>query len=194
MRHTIRILSFLSGRASDNENYRKLFGSIEEAPKIWTVQKFKNLLFHEASAVNFPGVSKSLISFESVIAYKDIYPAWINPVMADAFCELGVEYGNKNTANHNFNFAEIDFFKIDKKITYLQENHPERLEAIRVVLSVAEELKDMESICKLPKIASDQYVDDEEIIHSQKLITKWSDMVIFMNEKNIEAHACNAIA
>jgi len=188
------IFSFLSGRTTDNENYRKLFGRIEEVPHIWTVQKFKNLLFHEASAVNFPGVSKSLISFESVIAYKDIYPDWISPVMTDAFAELGVEYGNKSTANHNFNYAELDFSKINKKMAYLQENHPERFEAIRVVLSVAEELKDMESICKLPEIASDQYVDDEEIIHSQKLIAKWSDMVTFMRGKNIKPYACNAIA
>lgn len=188
------IFSFLSGRSNDSEDYKKVFRNIEEVPKIWTVQKFKNLLFHEASAVNFPGVSKSLISFESVIAYKDIYPAWIQPFMTDAFVELGIEYSNKNTANHNVNLVEIDLFKIDQKIADLQENHPEKFEAIRSVLSVAEELKDMESICKLPKITSDQYVDDEEIIHCQKLIAKWADMVSFMKEKNIKANDCHAFA
>lgn len=188
------IFSFLSGRSTDSEEYKKIFGNIEDAPKILTVQKFKNLLFHEASAVNFPGVSKSLISFESVIAFKDIYPDWIRPLMTDSFVQLGVEYSNKYTANHNVNLVEMDFFKIGEKIADLQKNHPEQFDAIRSVLNVAEELRDPESICKLPKITSDQYVDDKEIIHCQKLIAKWSDMISFMKSKGIRGNACHAIA
>ena len=83
-------LTFLwtAQEGDDGEIYSALFGSIEATLKIWTVQKFKNLLFHEASKVNHSGVSRTLISFESVINYQDIYPAWIHSFIKEAFIDL----------------------------------------------------------------------------------------------------------
>lgn len=188
------IVSFLSGKRSEEKEYEAIFGNIEEPANIITVQKFKNILFNEASKVSHAGVSKTLISFESVIAYKDIYPEWIQSYLTQAYSDLGVNYFTKGTANDDVNIVEFDFEKILSKTNNLQIEQPKRYEDIRKLLSIAESLKNIDSICKLPTIVTDIYIDKDEIIDSIELIKTWGEMISFLKQKNINVQACNALA
>jgi len=193
------IVSFLSGRPNDSEVYKIFFGNNgfaqdKSSLKIWTVQKFKNILFNEASTVDYLGVSKSLISFESVIPYKDMYPVWLHSILKDTFIDIGIEYSTENTANQTINLATMDFEKIDYRIRELEKNDHSRLDTVREVLSFANEIKNFDSICNLPQIKSDYFLNEEEQIHSEKLITNWDDMISFLQKNNINIKACSAIA
>ncbi len=188
------IVTFLSGKEGEGEDYDALFGNIENAPNIFTVQKFKNLLFHEASKVSHAGVSKTLISFESVIAYNDIYPEWIQSSLKQAFSDIGFEYSNKKTANHDVNLVEVDIESILNTAENLKAEQPQRYKEVREVLSAAKALENFDSICQMPSITSDKYIDENENIDSKHLITKWPDMVSFLKGEGINIKACNALA
>jgi len=188
------IFTFLSGKKSEEKEYNSLFGNIEDAPNVITVQKFKNLIFNEASKVSHAGVSKTLISFESVIPYKDIYPEWIQPYLTQVFSELGINYFTKDTANHYLNLVEMDFENILIKTKELQDEQPDRYEEIREILSVAKALEDYDGLCQLPPIVTDKFIDSEESIDSKVLITTWDGMVAFLKGKGINVKACSAFA
>ncbi|WP_017109859.1 hypothetical protein [Vibrio tasmaniensis] len=188
------IFSFLSGHPKDTEAYQNLCGEVKETPHVWTVEKFKKLVFNEASKLDFPGVSKSLISYESVIPYKDIYPEWLLPLLRDAFKELGVDYSNKKTANDNLNVVTMDIEKMDERIKFLEENHKDKFDVIRYILSVAVENENYDCLCKQPPLISDQIVDEDEEIHSCHLIANWHDMEAFLKSKGVNLKACSAIA
>ena len=188
------IVSFLSGRHNDSEDYRKIFSNIENAPRISTVHMFKKLIFQEASAVELLGVSKSLISFESVINHKDIYPDEMHSMLKDTFIDIGIEYTKESTENCDVDLVIFDAAKIDKIIKDIEKYDSDKYERIRRVLSLAKELEDFDCIRILPPITSDQHIASDEEIHSQRLIVKWTDMVSFLKKKKINVKACHAMA
>ncbi|MBD1571590.1 hypothetical protein HC728_19530 [Aliivibrio sp. S10_S31] len=188
------ISTLLSGKSNDSSEFKKLKGELENVPRIWTVEKFKNFVFAEASEINLPGVSKTLICFESVIEYKDIFPDWVSDMLKVVFEELGVNYTTKNTANHSVNLVEMDFNEIDKVIKDLQKNSPDKLEVLKFMLQSAVKEYDLECLYELPKITSSYRVDDLEIIHSPHLFTKWKDLRDFLKSNGECISACSAIA
>ncbi len=188
------ISSLLSGYERETKEFDVLRGELENSPGIWTVEKFKNLVFEEASKVSFPGVSKTLMSFESVIDFKNIYPDWIQKTLRNTFEELGVEYSSKKTANHSVNVTSMDLSKMDEVINHLKNNEPQQLEALMSVLNLALQNQDLTSICKLPNIVSSYKLSKGEEIHSKKLFTKWDELRQFLGLKGVNVKACSAIA
>lgn len=188
------IVSFLSGKHGSSEAYKNLFSQIPDAPQIWTVQKFKKFLFQEASNINFPGVSKTLISFESEIQYKNAYPNWMHQLIKSAFIKSGIEYSTITTNRDTLNLAEFDINNVINKISSLKETSPDEYREISMILSLANETMDLSKIYTLPKIVSDMHFSESEEIDNQPLISSWDSMVRFLKSKNIRIGACSAIS
>ncbi|MGY5615382.1 hypothetical protein [Vibrio brasiliensis] len=188
------ISNLLSGKENDLPEFSKLKGEIEDIPTVWTVEKFKNFVFAEASQIDFPGVSKSLICFESVIEHKDIFPDWVNNMLKTVFENLGVNYSTKNTANHSVNIVEMDIGEIDRVIKYLSKNDPEKLDVLKCMLALAVQEYDPSCLHKLPKVTNSYHADENEIIHSPQLFTKWKDLREFLKLNGEVVNACSAIS
>lgn len=188
------IASFLSGTKYQTNVYEKLFQEHLEGPRIWTVQKFKTLFFNEATEVNFSGVSKTFISFESTIDYGNIFPEWAHTMLAQICNELGVKRINVKTKNDDLNLLKIEFEEVISRANMLNVMSPKKYEDIRSRLAAITRSANAESICVLPQIITDIRINADETIHAQPLISTWRDMVHFLKSENININACTANA
>jgi hypothetical protein len=186
------IAAFLSGDDAQTPEYNAIFDS-ENIPGIWTVSKFKNLLFHEGANVSLPGVSKTLMSFESVIPYSELFSEAMHEKLTAAFKVLGVQYSTKKTANHSYNEVVIDPQKIKNTVRDLMGEDFEAAVRASDILSEGMQQVDMSVLYELPPITVD-YIWGEEVVHSPHLITTWEGMVKFLKVHNIDMKACVASA
>jgi hypothetical protein len=83
----------------------------------------------------------------------------------------------------------MDLAKMHSKIEELEAGDPEQFEMIKFILDVANKIADIDHICQLPPIVTNYHLDDEEEIHSYKLIATWTDMISFLKSKNINVRA-----
>ncbi len=187
------IADFLAGADAVTETSKRIFPNQPEAPNIWTVQKFKKLLFNEATNIDFAGVSKSFISFESVVDYAGIFPEDIHLDFTDAFKKIGVAYDVVHTENHSYNQVTLDPDKIKKTVSELFRLDIRSARDVQKKLQAGLASANLESISKLPTIKVDKIYGDEEI-HRYKLVTTWDGMSDFLDGCNIKADACIANA
>jgi hypothetical protein len=185
---------FLSGGKNDIENNKNIFNKLKNIPNVWSVEAFKKFIFNEASKFNYPTVSKSMISFQSVIAYDEIYSASMHELLHKVFEEIGVLYKKEATPNYLLHLTEIDLHKVYEKITYIKNNDFEKYKNIATHLFLANESADFNVLHRLPKITSDFYLSQDEEIHSNHLLAKWSDFEQFFKNKHIDLSRCSAYA
>ncbi|MGC6095436.1 hypothetical protein [Citrobacter portucalensis] len=188
------ITAFLRGREISTPEYKDLFSDVEYAPNIITVQNFKNIILNEASKVAHPGISKSMISFESVIPYKDIYDEQQSKNVHEAFITLGLGSTEMKTANHRLFLSAFSASEVDKRLEHLRINHPFLYYSTKEILKNAREAINIQPLTKLPPIVTDQFKSNEEEIHANKLISSWQEMKQFLGEKGIHVSAMQAIA
>lgn len=188
------IATLLSGKSKDTTEFNKLKGELVEIPRIWTVEKFKNFVFAEASKVNFPGVSKTLVCCESVIQYQSIFPSWVHDMLKVVFQQLGVKYQGINTANDLITQVELDKSVMDDIFKKMKQYEPDKLDFIRELLGTAMKHYDGSALTEVPKIEFSCSVDDNEKIDSETLFSKWEEVEGFLKQKGIKISACSAIA
>lgn len=187
------IAAFLSGEIQQTDAFQKVFPGQTEAAPMWTVQKFKTMLFHEATNISFPGVSKSFISYESVIGPADLFPQNTLQELTKTFKRLGVTYESVKTANHDFTKVTLDPTAVKKNFAKLCQDD------IKLVLSIKSQLRESlesinpEAIHKLPEVKFD-FINGEEHIDCKDLISTWREMHLFLKQKKININACQAIA
>jgi hypothetical protein len=145
-------------------------------------------LVHLSTAVGSKYSDRTWVNIQSA--------RWVNIQSArtEVALNLGVEYRAEESRSHSFNRIIFDIAKADSKIKKLKKSNPEKLTHIRHILSVANQVADYRSICKLPPVTVDQHVEAGEEIHSKGLIATWPDMVSFLEGKAFNVRACSAVA
>lgn len=186
------IAAFLSGQDVQTPEFRKIFNS-SNVPGIWTVSKFKNMLFNEGAKVDLPGVSKTFISFESVIPYNELFTEDMHQRLRDAYKLLGIESSVKKTANHEYHEYVLDPEKVISNVESMTVNDTEALIGLSKTLREGYESIDMSPLHSLPSLRSDKIWGEEEV-HVGTLLTTWEEMVDFFAMYKIDMQACTAIA
>jgi len=184
------IAGFLSGEDTETPEFNAIFNS-DNIPGIWTVSKFKNMLFHEAVNIGLHGVSKTLISFESVIPYADLFSENTHYKLNTVFKKLGVVSSIKKTANHSYHEYIIDPEKTKNIIENLIVNDINSFVNLTETLREGVESIDMSALHQLPTVKVDLIWGKEEI-HVSRLLTTWDEMVVFFKKHNINMRACTA--
>lgn len=187
------ISSFLSGNTQSTAAFEKIFPGQSEASRFWTVEKFKNMIFHEASKVTFPGVSKTFISCESVIGFSDIFKEDTHKQLTECFKKLGVTYEKVETANHHFIKVTLDPQVITDTYKDMCQKDIKSLVSIRKTLRESEASIDMEPTHQLPTVEF-KYIHGDEQVERPDLIADWNDMEIFLKKNKINISACQAVA
>ncbi|MCM7067093.1 hypothetical protein M8O16_05145 [Enterobacter hormaechei] len=188
------ISSFLEGKEISTPEYKKLFSNIEGAPDIITLKNFKNIILNEASKVNQPGISRTLISFESEIPFDEIYSEQQNKNLKEAFITLGLGPTEMKTENYRLFLSVLSVPDVQKKLDYIKRYNPFLYNSIRDILQQGRKSINIQPITELPPIVVDRHVSDEEEIHSYKLITTWPELKAFLGEKRISVSAMQATA
>jgi len=187
------IASFLSGEYSDSVEFKSMFSNTLESANLWTVKIFKNMLFNEAANIDFPGVSKSFISFESVIGYDKIFPEALQEKLTEAFKAVGVSYSTVKSSNHCYNQVTLDPDTIQKAVKRLWKEDLKAAIKVRKTLIEGLETMDLSSTHTLPTVEVD-YIYAEEAVHTPYLITTWEEMREFLSSNDIDMKACTATA
>jgi len=188
------ISAFLQGKKINTAEYEEIFSKIEEAPNIVTVKNFKNILLKEASKGDYPGISKSFISFESEVPYDRIYSEEMNKNIKEACITLGMGSSEIKTQNHQVFLSEISNKDIKNKIERIKKTNIFLYNSLMEIILSALKSVDISPLTELPKIVTDYYLSDEEDIHSYKLITSWDELKAFLKTKNINVNAIQALA
>lgn len=186
------ITSFLGGKEIPTLEYKKLFSNVEGAPHIITLKNFKNIILNEASKVNQPGISRTLISFESEIPYKDIFNDQQSRNLREAFITLGLGSTEMKTENHRLFMSVLSIPDVQKKLDYIKQNNPFLYNSTKEILKQAQQSINIQPITELPPVIVDRHMSDEEDIHSYKLITTWPELKTFLGGKGISVSAMQA--
>ncbi|WP_406915125.1 Ntn hydrolase family protein [Enterobacter quasiroggenkampii] len=188
------ITSFLEGKEIPTPEYRRLFSNIEGAPNVITVKNFKNIILNEASKVSQRGISRTLISFESEIPYKDIFTEQQNRNLREVFITLGLGPEKMKTENYSLFLSVLSVPDIKKRIASIKRYNPFLYNSINEILKQVQQSINIQPITELPPITVDKYMSDEEEIHSYKLITTWPELKAFLGENRINVSAIQATA
>jgi len=188
------ISRFLAGKEDASEEYEKIFSNFAASPNIFTVQIFKQILLHEASKIHYAGVSKTLISFESVIPYKDIYNEQTSKNIKEAYITLGIAPIEVSTANYKLLLSSISPNELKSRLDYLEKNAPFLFYSLKGILKDALHSASIEPLTEIPPIKIDKIISNEEELHVKKLITSWPEFVEFMNSKKINIASAHASA
>jgi hypothetical protein len=100
---------FLEGKEISTPEYERLFSNVQGAPQIITLKNFKNIILNEASKVDQPGISRTLISFESEIPYKDIFGEQQSRNLSEAFITLGLGSTKMKTEHYSLFLSVFQF-------------------------------------------------------------------------------------
>lgn len=188
------ISAFLQGKKIESPEYEEIFSEIKEAPNIVTVKNFKNILLKESSRGDYPGISKSFISFESEVPYDRIYSEQTNKNIKEACITLGMGSTEIKTQNHSVFLSEISTTNIQEKIKRIKEINVFLYNSLMEIIVSAINSVDISPLAELPKITTDYYLSDEEEIHSYKLITTWDELKVFLSAKGVNVSAVQALA
>lgn len=188
------ISRFLAGKKDDSEEYKRIFHNFTAPPNIFTVQIFKQILLHEASEIHCPGVSKTLISFESVIPYKDIYNEQTSKNLKEAYITLGISPIEVSTANYKLLLSSISPYDLKSRLDYLETNAPFLFYSLQSILKDALGSASIEPLTEIPPIRIDKIISNDEDLHVEKLITSWPEFVKFMKSKKINIASAHATA
>ncbi|MCL6744184.1 MAG: hypothetical protein E6470_22120 [Enterobacteriaceae bacterium] len=188
------ITSFLEGKEISTPEYERLFSNVQGAPQIITLKNFKNIILNEASKVDQPGISRTLISFESEIPYKDIFGEQQSRNLSEAFITLGLGSTKMKTEHYSLFLSVLSIPDIQKRLDYIKRYNPFLYNSTKEIIQQAQQSINIQPLTELPPIIVDRYVSNEEEIHSYKLIATWPELKAFLGEKGIRVSAMQATA
>lgn len=188
------ISSFLEGKEISTPEYKKLFSNVQGAPDIITLKNFKNIIMNEASKVNQPGISRTFVSFESEIPLNEIYSVQQRKNLSEAFITLGLGPTEMKTENYRLFLSVLSIPDVKKKLDYIKQYNPFLYNSTVEILQQVQKSVNIQPITELPPIVFDHHMNDEEEIHSYKLIATWPELKAFLGKKSINVSAMQATA
>ncbi|WP_405050531.1 hypothetical protein [Salmonella enterica] len=187
------ITSFLSGRMSDTAEYQRLFAGIEGAPTLITVENFKNIIMQEAAQVSTPGISKSFISFESVIPYNEMYDEEHHKEIKELQITLGLGAREVKTANHHAFLSSFSIKDVQHRLAEMATHQPHLFQSVINILQKSRNSVNLQPLTELPPVTYDWHISADEEVYTP-LIHSWPGLKAFLGERGIRVEGIQAIA